>query len=166
MAEAKSREIYLNLRQARKVRALLWVSLPVLLACLYAGWSVFESYGLRPADGGALRPFGERLAFGGGIACLGLLLAGGLLLYARSYVLRLSRTGGSLQIETLAPFGRHRHAFEIAAVTGTRHHRGRLTLRQHVHAPWLTLRISGRSLPFILDLQAERFDRAALDRLA
>ncbi len=166
MAQTKSREIYVNRRQARKVRVLLWVSLPVLVACLYAGWTVFETYGLSPADGGVLRPFGERLAFGGGIACLGLLLAGGLLIYVRSYVLRLSRTGNSLQIETIAPFGRHRHVFEIAAVAGTAHHHGRLTLRQHVNAPWLTLRIAGRSLPFILDLQAERLDKAALDRLS
>ena len=54
--------------QLTKVRGLMLASLAVVGAAAWWGWSLYESYGVRPADGGVLALLGTRLAVGLGLA--------------------------------------------------------------------------------------------------
>jgi hypothetical protein len=156
-----------NHRQALKVRIVLWVVYVAGVAALYAGWNIFQTFGLSPGDGGVLRPFGERLAFGAFVALLGVGLIAGMMTFARLYAVKLSREDERINIETLTilGIGRKRHSFDIAKVGAAAYHHGRMSrgvvtgggskLFQHIDAPWITLRTAGQRLPFILDLQAE-----------
>lgn len=171
--------LYKNSRQALKVRIVLWVSLGLCVAALYGGWVIFETYGTAPGDGGILRPLGERLAFGGFVAALGVAAALGMMLFAALYVLRLRRTGDAISVETLTPwgFGARRYHFTDSDFGDSAYHHGRYSVARSldrpgrflhitVNAPWLTLYVSGRFMPFLLDLQAETIDARALSTLA
>ena len=173
------RMLFENRRQALKVRIVLWVSLVVCAGALYGGWAIMQTYGLSPADGGVLRPFGERLALGGFVAVLGLAFAGGMMLFATIYVLRLARDGDQVVIDTLTLWGigGRRHSFAISDIGESAYHHGRFSVARetgtpgqlldlNVDAPWITLHAAGRRLPFLLDLQAEIVDISALAALA
>lgn len=172
------KRLFENHRQTLKVRIVLWIVFLVGLAALYAGWSTFQTYGLSPGDGGVLRPFGERLAFGAGIALLGCILVVAMMLFATLYVVTLSRNDDRISIETLTALGigRSHHSFDISDVGEAAYHHGRMSrgivpgeqssLFQSIDAPWITLRVAHRRLPFILDLQAEIIQVGPLTVLA
>lgn len=162
-------------RQALKVRVVFFFLLAVALAALWAGWAIFQSFGLSPADGGVLKPFWQRLAFGGFVAGLGVAAAAGMWLYLTLYALQISRHGNRVAIVTMTPAGRREREFpvgdigESAYYHGRVHHvlsSGRRSSALWVNAPWITLRVRGRRLPFIIDLQAEHIEIGELSVLA
>jgi hypothetical protein len=138
------------------VRAVLWFALLACLACLKWGYDLSQSYGLSPGDGGELRPLAERLAWGGFVALLGLLFAGGMLLYAQLYINRVwfDEPKQMLVFETLRAWGAGRFQTAVKDVMGSRYHAGALDTGKHtVNAPWYFIRLRGRRLPLILDGQ-------------
>lgn len=170
--------LFENHRQTLKVRIVLWVAYLAGLAALYAGWSILQTYGLSPGDGGILRPFGERLSFGAIVALLGIALILCMMTFASLYVVKLSREKELICIEALPIWGlgRKRYSFDVSEVGEAAYHHGRMkrgvttsagsTLFQNIDAPWITLRIAGKRLPFILDLQAEVIKIGPLSVLA
>jgi hypothetical protein len=122
-----------------------------------------------------LRPLWQRLLFGGFVGALGLAAAGGMALYISLYALRIEVRGEMVAIATMTPFGRRQREFALSLFGESAYHHGRL---HHagpvaggrealwVNAPWMTLRVAGRRLPFVIDLQAEEIDAARLARLA
>ena len=170
--------LFSNHAQTIKVRIVLWASLLVCAGAFYGGWSLFESYGLNPGDGGVLRPWPERLAFALFVAGLGLAFAGGMMVFAGLYATGLAREGDRVSIDTLTPWGigARRHEFDISQIGESAYHHGRLNrpaglgagmaLMQRVDAPWITIRTAGRRLPFIFDLQAEIINIGALSVLS
>ena len=162
--------LFTNHRPAIKVRCVLWASMLACAAALYGGWAIFESYGLSAGDGGILRPFGERLAFGMFVAGLGLIFAGGMMVFANIYATHLERGNGKVIIQTLNPWGigTRRHEFDIAQIGEAAYHEGRTRSFRgpSVNAPWISLRTAGRRLPFVLDLQAEIIEIGPLSVLA
>jgi len=164
--------------QAVKVRIVLWVSVLVCAGTLYGGWSLFETYGLNPGDGGVLRPFGERMTLGIFVAALGLIFAGGMMVFASIYATHLAREDDQVIIDTLTPWcvGTWRHELNISEVGESAYHHGRfdrpvstgmgMPLMQRVDAPWITIRTAGRRLPFIFDLQAKIINIGALSVLS
>lgn len=157
-----------NKAQALKVRVVYWVLGLCCLAALYGGWVIFQSFGLSPADGGVLRPFGERLAFGGIVAGLGLAAFLGMRLYVDLYVTRMEQSGDLVGVQTMTLTGRRWRTFPAADFDlGALYGEGRVfrSPRLSVYAPWRTLRVKGRTLPLILDMQAEHIDEKALAKL-
>ena len=160
--------LFANQRQALKVRLVLWGALIACAFALYGGWTIFETFGLSPGDGGELRPFAQRLAFGGGVAALGLIFAGGMILYASLYVMHMAREGDRVTIETMSVAGTREQAFDASAFAGGRSYKGQVPITPFapgVNAPWVTLRVAGRRLSFILDVQAEVIEREAIRQL-
>jgi hypothetical protein len=163
-----------NRRQARKVRIVFWASVAAAAFALWSAWGIAETYGLAAGDGGVLRPLWQRLLFGGIVAALGLAAAGGMLLYISLYVLRIELRGDTVAIATMTPFGRRKREFARSELGGSAYHHGRMHHRSAagergglwVNAPWITLRVAGRQLPFIIDLQADEIDAGRLARLA
>jgi hypothetical protein len=161
-------------RQARKVRAVFWASLLAAAFALWGGWTIAESYGLAPGDGGVLRPLWQRLLFGGFVAALGVAAAGGMTLYISLYALRVEVRGDTIGITTMTPFGRRLREFARSQIGRSAYYQGRMYHRQPsggrdslwVNAPWITLRVAGRRFPFIIDLQADQIDRRKLAALA
>ena len=154
-----------NTRQARKVRWLCWASAAWAAGWLWWAAEMAQSYGLSPGDGGALRSAVERWGVAVLLAAVGVLPLAGMALYARRYIVRLVRSGESAEV-TVAGFWRpYARSYPAAAFAPGRAHHGRLsTGGVSVNAPWITLRVDGRR--YFVDLQAERVDRKALERLA
>ena len=154
------KEIYRNAAgQLLKVRIVMLVSLPVAAAACWWGWDTYSTYGLRPADGGVLAPFGTRLAFGGFIALFGLAIAFGMWLYGTVYVAALDRDEGTglFHIRTLGFFGTRASSFSEADVSGAKYHSGDFFVpgAPFVRAPWTSVRVAGRRLPYVFDAQGK-----------
>jgi hypothetical protein len=145
-------------RQTRKVRGVMLFSLACAVLSVRAGLHLAQTYGLNAADGGVLAPLPVRLAWGVGVALLGVGFAASMGLYGRCYVARieLDEAAQQLHVYTLRFFGTARHVCDASEIVGGRRHRGKLTTPWlSVDAPWRTIRLAGRRLPLILDLQGE-----------
>ncbi len=166
--------LFSNRSQAIKVRLVLWVSVPVCAGALYAGGSIIEPYGLYPGDSGVLGRFGEHLVLGIFVAALGLAFAAGMMVFASVYATHLTRQGDQVIIDTLTPWGigTRRYELDISEIGQSAYHHGRfdrpvstgagMPIFQRVNAPWISMRIAGRSFPFVFDLQAEIINIGAL----
>jgi len=161
-------------RQALKVRIVFWILLIVGALALWGGWEIFQTFGLAEADGGVLKPLWQRLALGGFVAGLGLAAAGGMWLYISLYALRVMRAGDQITITTMRPLGARDWDFKVSELGQGNYYHGQV---RHllssgalggiwVNAPWITLRAVGHRFPFIMDIQAEVIDIAALSVLA
>jgi len=162
-------EIYRAGSQLIKVRAIMLLSLASAVAACWYGWVIFQSYGLRPADGGVLAPLGTRLAFGGGIALLGLAFAAGMALYGRLYATRIDydEAAGALHIRTAGFVTGAESVHPVSDVLESDWMAGRFDnpAGVSVDAPWIKLRLSGRSWPLIVDAQGRFPDRALAAKL-
>ena len=157
-----------NRWQALKVRILLWGSVAGCIGALYGAWSLYETYGLNPGDGGVLRPLEERVMAAAIVASLGLAFVGAMLFFASRYAVRIEREGDRVDLVTMSLIGTKVRQYSTADFGGGNYHHGRMVSgRGHsVNAPWITLRVKDKRVPFMVDLQAERIDRAALRKLA
>lgn len=139
-----------NRRQALKVRIVYWAGMAGALACLAATAML--------AAGDPAQPLPYALAF----LCLAVMA--GLQVYASCYVVELSESGGTVSIRTASPI-RPLRRVSVSKVRSMKANRGRLwTYRQSVNAPWISLKVEGHILPFIIDMQSDyvadkRFDR-------
>lgn len=162
-------EIFDAGRQLAKVRGFMLVSLPLALAACWWGWSLFQTYGTAPGDGGVLAPVGQRLAWGLAVAGLGLSLACGAWLYGRLYVAALGYDASTdqLHVRTVSFFGSRLMSVASADILGSTFYHGELInpAGVSVNAPWHTIRVRGRGLPLILDAQGTFLDPALVARL-
>jgi hypothetical protein len=170
--------LFENRRQALKLRAVLCFSWVACAAALYVSGIIYRTYGLSSGDGGVLRPFAERLSFAAFVAIIGVLFAGGMMVYASLYVLRIERKGDLLHVDTISPWaiGVLHNTLSTDAVSRSKYHHGRFSavrslgapgryVTLDVDAPWITMYVTGRRLPFLLDVQAERIDVEGLSSL-
>ena len=162
-------EIYRAGTQLLKVRAIMLMSLAAAVAACWYGWVIFESHGLRPADGGVLAPLGTRIAFGGGVALLGVAFAAGMWLYGRLYATRIlyDQAADALHIRTAGFLTGVQSVHAVADVLESDWMAGRFDnpAGVSVDAPWIKLRLRGRSWPLIVDAQGHFPDRALAARL-
>ena len=156
--------------QLLKVRAVMLMGLAGAVAGCWFGWDLFQTYGIRPADGGQLASLPVRLAWGLSVAALGLAFAGGMALYGTLYVgtIRYDEASGTLHIRTVEFLitGRRR-IVPLSAIKGSTRKEGRLDNPDgvSVDAPWLALRIKGRNWPLIVDAQGHFPDPALAEKL-
>ena len=135
-------------------------------ALVWLGGWLFQSYGLQPMEGGVLKPLGTRILLGGGFGAAGLAIIFGILLYLYCYVARIEAddAGPGFRVTLAAP-GRKLIIDPDDVVRAGYNdgvsHAGDIS----VNAPWYSLRLRGRRLPLIVDLQGDFLDQHALDRL-
>ena len=137
---------------------------------IWAGHYFAESYGLNPGDGGVLAPLSVRLAGGAGFFLFGISLAVVTWLYAKCYIARiaLDEQTGILHISTVRFFGTRAEEVPISRIAGSRFYEGFTKGNSDsatVHAPFRTVRIEGRKLPLLLDLQGELIELELLKQL-
>ena len=153
-----------------RVRLLTVVNVFLILAGLAlvgVGVNVARTYGLSPFDGGVLRPLGQRLALGGGLALFGLAIIAGMQYYLSRYVVTMTREGDDIHLVTASRFFGRDHSFPASDTQGITAHSGRAwipTRGIRVDAPWLTLRVARRGR-FIIDTQARTLNLDALAAL-
>ena len=154
--------LFENQRQARKARLVVLGTIVWSLGWLYWSSVIAQTYGLAAGDGGSLRPAGQRYI----IALLMLAVAFapliGMLVYGRVYLTRIRRDGDRLELTSLGFLLPFRYRIDLSELTGATTYKGKATGRVSVDAPWITLRVKGRRLPFVIDLQAEHVDKNAI----
>jgi hypothetical protein len=162
-------EIFRAGRQLVKVRIVMFASLVAAAAACWYGWDLFQTYGLRPADGGVLAPLWARLAWGLTVASLGLAFAAGMWVYGRDYAarIRLDQEAGDLLVYTVSFIGTIRSRHAAGDVRGSGRREGKLVTPHgiSVDAPWLAVRIAGRRRPLIVDAQGHFPDPALAARI-
>lgn len=159
------RTIFTAGRQLWKVWFVVLVSLACGGALVWLGGYLFTSLGLHPTEGGVLRPLPIRLLWGGVSAAAGGAVIAGILAYLQCYVARIEadEPGGGFRI-TVAGVGPalavRPDDVALGYDDGISNAGG-----IGVNAPWYSLRLRGRRLPLIIDLQGEFLDEHAVDRL-
>lgn len=165
-----------NPKRTLWVRVVSWFFFIVGAACIGAGVLIYQTYGLGAADGGVLKPVWERLAMGGFVVAFGLFCAVGMWFYGTVYVARLVQDSNIFTITTLSLFGHTEKQFQLGDIKGGSFFHGRMggssSHRHHsdrpvptVNAPWVTLRLKGQKVPYVIDGQADMIDEKALGRL-
>ena len=135
-------------------------------AALYWGWDLFNTYGVRPADGGVLAPLGVRLAWGGSVAALGLAFLAGMWAFGRRYATRIryDEAADALHIGTLEFLATRTEVHPAGDVADALYHHGRVE-GSGVDAPWYTLQLRSRRRSIVLDGQGVFPDRALARKL-
>lgn len=140
--------IVVNGFQALKVKGLYaLISGGGLVAAIVLAWTAM-------ADGAAA-------VFG--LALLAFAAAVAMHLFVRRYVENMRATATHLEIKTPGLFSRTQRIAK-ADVIGVEYREGRGAqgTRHAVHAPWVKIRVRGRRLPFIVDMQSDYVSEAAL----
>lgn len=128
------------------------------------GW-MSQTYGLHPMEGGVLRPLSTRMLWGVAWAVPGLAIIAGIVAYLQCYVTRIEADDAGGYRVTVAGFGRGLE-FGLNAVTRAGFNDGVSNAGGiSVNAPWYSVRLRGRRLPLIVDLQGDFLDEHAVDRL-
>jgi hypothetical protein len=147
--------------QGWKVRFVTVICLAGSAGIAFAGWYLGTRYGLELVDGGVLKPLGTRLAIGAAFLAGAAAIAGGMWVYGRCYVQRVlaADDGSRLRIRLSGllwgdwldvPAGDVLTAdFRAGQARG-----GGIS----VNAPWFKVRLRGRRLPLILDVQGDFVD--------
>jgi len=152
--------------QLVKVRAVMWLAVACAIGGSAWGWSLSQTYGLAPGDGGVLAPAGVRLAVGGTVAALGLLCAAAMGLYSRQYIAQVRRAPGTdhLIIATPGLVGTRETTYLPSEVT-IGHARATQAIDDAfgtgigIRAPWRAVYVPDRRLPLILDGQGRLHGR-------
>ena len=154
--------------QLKKVRALMWFALLCAAGAVWWGYDLALTYGLNPGDGGELAALPVRLAWGVGVALLGISFAAGMYLYGRCYVAQIDfdEQAKQLHVRTAGFIGSAEQTINPADILRSRHHHGKFhTPEMTVNAPWTSLKIRGRRWPLILDAQGEFYEPKLLRKL-
>lgn len=153
--------------QGTKVRGLLWFSLLCAAGSTWAGVALGRTFGLSPAEGGVLAPLPVRIAWGAGVAAIGLAFLAGMLVYVRCYAARVAvdEEARSLHVSRIGLFGTSTLVVPADRVLGSDFHPGQAYYGGvSVNAAWDTVRVEGRRLPLILDAQGDVLDRERAGR--
>ena len=168
MAARPGKLIVLNKKQALKVKLASWVLMLASIAIVYAAFTIFNSWGISPADGGQLKPFNQRLIFSGSLLIMAMSIVAGIIYYRHIYVISISRNGDILQITTSL----HKTPLTLnpADITSSSHHSGQMTVMRSsgvisVNAPWIILKTTNPTRHFLIDAQSEILDVAAIKKL-
>ena len=161
---ARVRPIYTNGR-ARRVE---WTRIGCIAAgigLLWWGWTLTQTYGLNPGDGGVLRSAQERFLVGGAVAAMGVLLIAAIQIYCSRYVLHIERAEQSVVITTLGALGKRSRSHPLDAFVRSSSHNGDRIPFQRVNAPWMSLSVAGLRIPYLIDAQSKGFDRSRIQAL-
>jgi hypothetical protein len=87
----------------------------------------------------------------------------GLLFYSRIYLLRIEHNGDLVTLTTLGVFKPRVYQVPKSVIVSVR---TQVDEKNGGKPVWISLRVAGRRLPFVADLQAEQVDAPAITALA
>jgi hypothetical protein len=154
--------------QLIKVRAVMLSSLISLPICLWWGLDLAWTYGLRPADGGMLAPWPQRLGFGALVASLGIAFVAAMWCYGSRYAAGIAFDPDTrrIHLDTVGFFGSHHHVLALTDLGRGRSCEGTnwATVTASiaighpvplVDASWTAIWIAGWRWPLIIDQKGE-----------
>ena len=133
--------LYENRQRAKRARFSIVAAFVWSVGCLYWAYAL-KSGGSRPGV----------IAI---VALVGILPLVALHFYSGVYVIRVVRDGGDVVVTTLGLFGSRDVRVPVHAITEV----------ARPEAGAMTMRVAGRGMPFMLDLQAEHADLDAISAL-
>ncbi|HUT50478.1 MAG TPA: hypothetical protein VM325_14145 [Alphaproteobacteria bacterium] len=139
--------------QTRKVRFLAWLAIAAFLGSVWGGVDVL-------ADGEA--------AAAAVIFSLGGAFLAGMLVFLDHYACGLSVDfeAGVVEVDTPRLLGERSRSYPLADLVGAAYEADdTTTIKHHVRAPYVKLRIDGRRWPFVIDMQGTIVDEACFERL-
>ncbi|HEX2289815.1 MAG TPA: hypothetical protein VHH53_06410 [Pseudonocardiaceae bacterium] len=143
----------------------MWIAALLLLGCgvglVAVGWYSLTSYGLDPFEGGVLAPLSQRLLMGAMFILPGLGVCALVIGYPLCYVTRIESNQARDEFRVRLLTGQEL-AVRLEDVVTAEFKHGRF---QNVNAPWYSVRLRGRRLPLMVDIQGELLDQEAADRL-
>lgn len=143
--------------QQWKVRLWMWIALLSAGPILLYGWHLYQSYGLRPADGGVLAPHEKRMGWLVGLSLAGIAFPAAMRLFGHCYVTRIDHDpkARALHIHTLSFLGGCVNIHPVESVTRSTFHWEMFNTPRaaKVRVPWGSVSVAGRRFPFIIDGQ-------------
>lgn len=153
-----------NRQRAKAARLVVLGTIVWSLGWLYWSSVIAQTFGLSAGDGGSLRPPNQRFTIAALMLTVALAPLVGMLVYGRVYLTRLVRDGGEMELTSLGFLLPFRFRIPISELQKSNGYEGKMTGGSgvSVDAPWITLRATGYRLPFVVDLQAEHVNKAAI----
>ncbi|QOJ27811.1 MAG: hypothetical protein HRU80_02580 [Ignavibacteriales bacterium] len=154
--DSESKTIFSAGRQVIKVRFVVYGLLLLAPVLFWAGTLVIGDpyvYNVQEQSSPAHQYFWGTL-----FMMMSAAIAAGILVYQDCYVtsLRQDKTTGLFTLATESLIGRRVHSFSYQDIKGWREDSGEYyNGKFHIVAPYISLRLKGRFLPFIIDLQGE-----------
>jgi hypothetical protein len=157
--------LFENERQAGKLRKSIVAAVVWAVGWFYWAMVMAHFFGALPGSeavgASSARPGLAALMFIVGIAP-----TIGLVVYSRLYLIRIERDQDLVTLTTLGVFKPRVYQVPTSAIVAARTQTDDRSNTGAGKPVWITLRIAGRRLPFVADLQAERADIAAITALA
>ena len=153
--------LFENDRQARKTRKAIVAAVVWAVGWFYWAMVMAHFFGALPGSEADPRPGLAALMFLVGVAPFA-----GLLFYSRVYLVRIERDQDLVALTTLGVFSPRVYQVPQSAIVSTRTQTDDRNNTGAGRPVWITIRVAGRRLPFVADMQAERVDAAAIRALA
>jgi len=153
--------LFENERQARKSRKAIVAAVVWAVGWFYWAMVMAHFFGALPGSDAVPRPSLAAIMFLVGVAPFA-----GLLFYSRVYLVRIESDGDLVTLTTLGVFSPRAYQVPQSAIVSTRTQTDDKNNTGAGKPVWITVRIAGRRLPFVADMQAERVDAAGIMALA
>jgi|GEM_PF-1873322 len=150
--------LFENERQAAKLRKSIVAAVVWAVGWIYWAMVMARFFGALPGSDTASRPGLAALMFFVGVAPFV-----GLLFYSRIYLLRIECNDDLVTLTTLGVFKPRIYQVPKSIIVSAR---TQIDEKNGSKPVWISVRVAGRRLPFVADLQAERIDAPAITALA
>lgn len=152
--------------QGWKVRFVVLICIAGAVMFAIGSGYFFTQYGLHPEDGGVLKPLGSRILAGSAMLAPGVALVAGMWVYGQCYISRVLTDGERIRIRLSGMFIPSWLEIGRDDVITAEWREGRSNAGgMAVNAPWYKVRVRGRRLPLILDMQGDFLDERRVDLL-
>ena len=157
--------LFENERQTGKLRKSIVGAIVWAVGWFYWAMVMAHFFGALPGSE-SLSSSGPRPGLAALMFIVGVAPTIALIVYSRLYLIRIERDQGLVKLTTLGVFKPRIYQVPTSAFVGARVQTDERSKTGTGKPVWITLRIAGRRLPFVADLQAERADITAITALA
>lgn len=154
--------LFENERRAGKLRKSIVAAVVWAVGWIYWAMVMAHFFGALPGSE-AVAASGARPGLAAVMFLVGVAPFVGLLFYSRIYLLRIERNGDVVTLTTLGVFKPRVYQVPKSVIVSAR---TQVDDKNGGKPVWISLRIAGRRLPFVADLQAEQIDAPAITALA
>lgn len=154
--------LFENERQAGKLRKSIVAAVVWAVGWIYWALVMAHFFGALPGSE-AIGASGAKPGLAALMFLVGVAPFVGLLFYSRIYLLRIEHSGDLVALTTLGVFKPQVYQVSKSVIVSAR---TQTDEKNGGRPAWISLRVAGRRLPFVADLQAERVDAPAITALA
>ena len=157
--------LFENERQAGKLRKSIVAAIVWAVGWFYWAMVMAHFFGALPGSE-AVGASGPRPVLAALMFVVDVAPTIALIVYSRLYLIRIERDQDLVTLTTLGVFSPRVYQVPQSAIVAAKIQTDDRSKTGAGKPVWITLRVAGRRLPFVADLQAERADIAAISALA